>query len=106
MLKRGDSVGIVVNSNGLLVSQKEKINHLINKLEGYGLNVICSPYIYSYDNVFSGDVKQKADIMMKFYQDRKIKAIFDISGGDLANSIIDLLDYQIIRDNPKPFFWI
>lgn len=104
MLKQGDSVGIVVNSNGQSLSQEYKIESLIKILEGYGLNIICSPYIYSKDNVFSSNAKQKVDIMMKFYQNKDIKAIFDISGGDLANSIIDLLDYQTIKDNPKPFF--
>lgn len=41
---------------------------------------------------------------MKFYEDDSIKAIFDISGGDLANEVLDYLDYDIIRKKNKPFF--
>lgn len=104
MLKCHDHVGIVVNSNGQSIKEQEKIETLIRVLEGFGLIVQCSPYLYQKDNVFSAHDQQKADIMMKFYKDDRIKAIFDISGGDLANSIIDLLDYQIIKEHPKPFF--
>lgn len=41
---------------------------------------------------------------MNFYKDKEIKAIFDISGGDIANEVLEYLDYDIIRDNPKIFY--
>ena len=41
---------------------------------------------------------------MRFFTDKSIKAIFDISGGDLSNEILDYLDYDIIKKNIKPFF--
>jgi len=104
MFKENDTVGIVVNSNGQSILEKEKIEKLIKILKGYGLNMKCTPFIYQKENVFSSNAQQKANIMMEFYRDKDIKAIFDISGGDLANSIIDLLDYESIQNNPKIFF--
>ncbi len=41
---------------------------------------------------------------MFFYKNKEIKAIFDISGGDIANDILDYLDYDVIKRNYKPFF--
>ena len=41
---------------------------------------------------------------MDLYKNPKIKAIFDISGGDLANEVLDYLDYEFIAKNPKPIF--
>lgn len=41
---------------------------------------------------------------MSFYKNNEIKAIFDISGGDISNEILDYLDYDLIKDNYKPFF--
>ena len=32
------------------------------------------------------------------------QAIFDVSGGDLANGVLPYLDYDIIRSHPKLFF--
>ena len=41
---------------------------------------------------------------MDLYKNNEIKAIFDISGGDLANEVLEYLDYEYISKNPKPFF--
>ena len=41
---------------------------------------------------------------MNFYQDREIQMIFDISGGDIANEILPYLDFEVIAENPKPFW--
>jgi len=41
---------------------------------------------------------------MNFFKDSNIKAIFDVSGGDLANGVLEYLDFEIIKNNIKPFF--
>lgn len=41
---------------------------------------------------------------MEFYKNNSIKAVFDISGGDLANEILPFIDFEIIKNNYKPFF--
>ena len=41
---------------------------------------------------------------MSLYRNIEIKAIFDISGGDLANEVLPYLDYEFISKNPKPVF--
>lgn len=41
---------------------------------------------------------------MEFYRNSGIKALFDISGGDLANEVLTHLDFQVIREHLKPFF--
>ena len=35
------------------------------------------------------------------FQDRNVKAIICLQGGQTCNTIIDLLDYEIIKENPK-----
>lgn len=41
---------------------------------------------------------------MRFFKDKDIKVIFDVSGGDLANGILEYLNFEDIKNNPKPFF--
>ena len=41
---------------------------------------------------------------MNFFKDSNIKAIFDVSGGDLANGVLEYLDFEIIKNSIKPFF--
>ena len=55
-------------------------------------------------NLFSGTGEEKARALEKLFLDKDIKMIFDISGGDLANEVLDFLDFNLIKENPKPFF--
>ena len=41
---------------------------------------------------------------MDFYKNDEIKAIFDISGGDIANGILPYIDYDVIASSSK-LFW-
>jgi muramoyltetrapeptide carboxypeptidase LdcA involved in peptidoglycan recycling len=63
------------------------------------IDVVCSPYL----NVDSSN-QQKAEIMNSYYLDDSIDVIFDISGGDEANGILDYLDYDMINKHYKPLF--
>ena len=104
MLLKGDKIGIVACSNAQLLSNKEKINELEKVLKDIGLNPIFSKFIYEKYSVFSGSGKERGEALMNFYLDKDIKAIFDISGGDLANEVLEYLDFEIIKNNPKAFF--
>ncbi len=104
MFKHGDKIGIVCCSNGQKSTYSEKIKCLENTLIEIGLQPVFSDYIYEKESIFSGSAKERADALMKFYKDDRIKGIFDISGGDVANSILPYLDYDIIANSSK-MFW-
>lgn len=103
-LAPGSKVGIVCCSNGQKISYQEKIEHLADILQGIGLEPVFSEFIYEKNDVFSGNAKQRAQALTDFYQDADIKAIFDISGGDIANEILPELDFDVLAANPKPFW--
>lgn len=104
MLKKGDKIAIVCCSNGQHPESKEKLEILLNTIRNIGLIPVCSKFIYAKNSVFSGSAKERGDALMEFYKDNEIKAIFDISGGDIANEVLDYLDFNIISNNYKPFF--
>lgn len=104
LLKIGDHVAIVGCSNAQLNSYKPRINELLETINTLGLIPACSDYIFEKYSVFSGTAKERAAALMNFYTDDKIKAIFDISGGDVANEVLGYLDFDIIKKNSKPFF--
>lgn len=104
IFNKNDKIAIVACSNGQLLSYKEKIDILLSELNKLGLIPICSDYIYSLNPPFNGTAKEKGKAFMDLYKNPEIKAIFDISGGDLANEVLDYLDYDYISKNPKPVF--
>lgn len=103
-MKKGDTVALVACSNGLKINMKPKIDELVKVLSDLGLKVKLSPYIYAKNSCFNASSKDRADALIKFYEDKEVKAIFDISGGDLANGILEYLDFEIIKNNEKLFF--
>ncbi len=104
ILSRGDTVAIVACSNGLEFNMTEKMCELEYVLKNMGLNVIMSNNLYRKYSAYNGTGKERADTLMKFYEDEKIKAIFDVSGGDLANEILEHLDFNKIEKYYKPYF--
>jgi muramoyltetrapeptide carboxypeptidase LdcA involved in peptidoglycan recycling len=103
-MKKGSMVGIVCCSNGQKTSYRGKIDLLCSTLEELGLVPVLSDYIYEKEDVFSGTAKERAKTLMDFYKDDKIKEIFDISGGDIANGILPYIDYEVIAESKKKFW--
>lgn len=104
ILQKNSKVGIVCCSNGQLPSYKEDIESLEKALLDMGLIPVFSEFIYATDSVFSGTAKERAKALMDFYKDNEIQAIFDISGGDIANEILPYLDFDIIGNSGKQFW--
>lgn len=104
ILTRGDTVGIVACSNGLDKSMEGTIEKLTESLVNMGIKFKISERIYKRYSAFNGTGKQRADILMNFYKDEEVKAIFDVSGGDLSNEILDYLNYDEITLHYKPYF--
>lgn len=103
-MKAGDRIGIVGCSNGRPPESREAISRLKNVLENMGLCPVFSKYLYADKSGFSGTGKERAEALMSFYRDPEIKAVFDISGGDIANGILPYLDFNVIRESGRQFW--
>lgn len=104
MLEINNKVALVVCSNGKAKEDKVKLDNLEKTLLDLGLVPVYSNYLYKDEFGRSASSEIRSEELMRFFTDKSIKAIFDISGGDLSNEILDYLDYDIIKKNIKPFF--
>lgn len=96
--------GIVCCSNGITEQAVGEIQRLSKVLAQVGIQPVWSPCLYAVDGVRSGSARQRADCLMRLYADPAIDAVFDISGGDIANELLPYLDGTVIARNPKPFW--
>ena len=104
-LNKGDKIGIISCSNGLSIKNKNLIHELKLNLKSLDIEMVEGDTLYAKEyNFFSGTGEEKARALEKLFLDKDIKMIFDISGGDLANEVLDFLDFNLIKENPKPFF--
>lgn len=104
-LNKGNKIGIISCSNGLSIKNKNIIEELKLNLKSLDIEMVEGDTLYAKEyNLFSGTGEEKARALEKLFLDKDIKMIFDISGGDLANEVLDFLDFNLIKENPKPFF--
>lgn len=104
LLKSGDIIGIIACSNGLSEEVSINLKYLEEKLYSINLNVLYSKTLYKKHSIFNGSGSDRAKELMKLFINPNVKAIFDVSGGDLANGVLEYLDFITIANNPKPFF--
>lgn len=101
-------IALTACSNGLEARKNPTVDALCDYLSSLGLTPVLSPCLYEKDpvhtSVFSGTAEERAEALMNFYRDPEVKAIFDLSGGDIANEILPYLDFKIIARS-HAVFW-
>ena len=99
-LKKGDTVGIVCPSGYMPAENAETC---IKTLEAWGYRVKIGSTLGHQYNYFSGTDKQRVQDLQQMLNDSSVKAILCARGGYGLSRIIDDLDFQKFKKNPK---WI
>lgn len=103
-LSAGNKVGLIACSDGVRVENQPKVEELIRILNAFGLEVEMATTLFRKNSYFSGSPRERALELNRLYANDEIQAIFDISGGDSANQILEYINYDSIQLNPKPYF--
>lgn len=104
-LQKGDTIGIIAPSNPITQDRKFMLDNAIKKFENLGFKVVCSKNCFNIDKygVSGGEPQERADDFNEMFSNPEIKAIYCAHGGDTANQILSLIDYEAIKKNPKIF---
>ena len=100
-LKKGDTIGVIAPSNYIEKDDLEYINASIALMEASEFKVKFGKYVFE-DTLGYGTSPEKraADINWAF-KDDEVKAIMCVKGGEDSNTILDYIDYEIIKKHPK-----
>ena len=97
-LKAGDTVGLI---NPATFSEPKEIDELHKQLSQLGLNVKLGKHLFTRYGYLAGTDKERAADVNEMFADKSVNAILAIQGGWGCNRILPLLDYNLIRENPK-----
>lgn len=100
-LEKGDTIGLIAPAGPLRNIKIEEIKYELNRL-GYKVKIGKSCYL-SYKGYLSGKDEERALDLERMFLDKDVNAIICIRGGYGCARILDLIDFTIIRDNPKIF---
>ncbi len=92
--------GVITPSSSL--ETPEKIRNGLAYLAELGYHSKIGNFVYGSSNHFSGTPKERASDIMNFFKNPDIAAIIASCGGYGAQSVLPYLDFNIIRQNPKP----
>lgn len=101
-LNYGDTIGVVGVANSLELDNRYEDFYRAEKLfQSKGFKVKRGKYVLEDYYGTAGTREQKAEDMMNMFKDEEVKAIVCLEGGQNCNTFIDLLDYDVIKQNPK-----
>lgn len=103
-IQKVPKIAMIALSNALPYTMKQEIDDLCTFFQTLNLKPVRSNYLYQTESVRGASAKEKAEELIKFYQDDSIVAIFDVSGGDIANEVLLYVDFNQIKNYDKPFF--
>jgi muramoyltetrapeptide carboxypeptidase LdcA involved in peptidoglycan recycling len=97
----GDKVAVVSPSSGLAGLLPLPFELGLRRLrEDFGLE----PVEYPATRVMGATPRQRADDLHAAFADPEITAVFSAIGGDDQITVLPLLDTELLRAHPKPFF--
>ncbi len=101
-LKQGDTIGIVAPSRPIYNIKKD-IEEGIETIESRGFLIKKSKFLNKKDYYRAGTIEERVADLHEMFSDRKVKAIICATGGANSNQLLDNLDYDLIKKNPKIF---
>lgn len=97
-------VAVTACSNPPEEGSRERNRLLAEFLEQAGKQVTVSTRLYDRQAGLLDGGRQRAQELTELFSDPQVEEIYDVSGGDMANEILDWLDYEKIGKS-KAVFW-
>jgi muramoyltetrapeptide carboxypeptidase len=99
-LEPGARIGVVSPAYWI---EPERLNRAVAVFEGLGYEMVLGKSTGLKENKFAGSPGERAGDIMAMFRDDSIDAIICARGGYGSNRVLPLLDYDVIRSNPKIF---
>jgi muramoyltetrapeptide carboxypeptidase len=100
-LLRGDLVGVVSPSSS--PDDLSKINLGVQYLEKLGYKVAVGKNVGQVKGYLAGDDSARVNDIHSMFSKKEVKAVFTVRGGYGAMRLLDNLDFDLIKKNPKIF---
>ncbi len=99
-LEFGDTIGIISPASP---EKPEAIKNGIEFLKNLGFKIREGAHLYDRWGYLAGSDKERAQDLMDMFMDKDVDMLLCIRGGYGSMRILPLLDYEIIKNNPKIF---
>lgn len=98
-LQKGDTIGLI--SPGFILPDPKKYDEIVEQVNKLGYNVKEGPNARNKYGYLAGTDKERAADLNTMFADETVDAIMPFRGGWGCNRILPLIDFDIIKNNPK-----
>jgi len=102
-LKQGSEIRVIApsfrRSNSKHQRQAERAKE---RLEGLGYKVTFGKHLTAQFHLGTARAEDRIKDLTEAYSDKSVNAIMAFTGGWSANELLPLMDWKLIKDNPKP----
>lgn len=102
-LNIGDTIGAVAPSDPIIDENIEEVMNAKSIIENDGFHVKFPKNFFANTNGYSATALEKANDINSMFADKEVKIVWYARGGTNGNSVLDYLDYDLIKNNPKIF---
>jgi len=102
-LKSGDEVRIIAPALSMSIISEETRRFANSNFEKLGLKLTFGKHIEESDGFTSSSIKSRITDLHDAFSDKKVKAIFTVIGGFNSNQLLEYIDWELIKKNPKIF---
>lgn len=99
-IKKGDTVGLI--SPSAATADRMQFTFAKEALEALGFQVKLGENLQNRRGHLAGTDEERAKDLNEMFADQNVKAVICIRGGSGAARILPMIDYDLIRKNPKP----
>jgi len=100
-IKKGSHIRVIAPSRSMGILSEEVKESALKSLEESGFKVSFGSNVNEYDEFYSSTVKSRVDDLHDAFKDKTVDAILTVIGGYNSNQILDYLNYDLIKENPK-----
>ena len=88
----------------MVILKEDCIKLATERLEALGLKVTFGKYVMEADpDYICTSVEHRVEDLNEAFRDKNVKAILTVIGGFNSNQMLDYIDYEAIKENPKIF---
>jgi muramoyltetrapeptide carboxypeptidase len=101
VLRAGDTVGIITPSTA--VTDPDRLRTVARTMNYFGLRWKMGKSVGKRFTDYSSFVGERLDDLHAMFRDPEVRAVFALRGGYGSPQLLDRIDYDLIRRNPKIF---
>lgn len=102
-LEKGDLVRVIAPASSLSIISEENKHIAGERFDQLGLRLSFGKHVEEKDEFCSSSIESRVEDFHDAFQDPEVKAILAVIGGFNSNQLLQHIDWELVRNNPKIF---